>query len=36
MRAPLLLAVLGAALAACGGSVTGGGANPAAPMGMSR
>src|SRR5437764_14945794 len=29
MRTPLLLAVLGAALAACGGSVTGGGANPA-------
>ena len=29
MRTPLLLAVLGAALAACGGTVTGGGANPA-------
>src|SRR2546429_9817717 len=29
MRTPLLLAVLGAALVACGGSVTGGGANPA-------
>src|SRR2546421_4291614 len=28
MRTPLLLAVLGAALAACGGTVTGGGANP--------
>src|SRR2546423_843528 len=28
MRIPLLLAVLGAALAACGGSVTGGGAKP--------
>src|SRR5216110_167449 len=29
MRTPLLLAVLGTALAACGGAVTGGGANPA-------
>src|SRR5437016_14397777 len=29
MRTPLLLAILGAALAACGDSVTGGGANPA-------
>src|SRR5205085_2565212 len=29
MRTPLLLAVLVAALAACGGAVTGGGANPA-------
>src|SRR5256714_7997555 len=29
MRTPLLLAVLGAALAACGDTVTGGGADPA-------
>src|SRR2546427_9324063 len=29
MRTTLLLGVLGAALAACGGTVTGGGANPA-------
>src|SRR2546430_3232223 len=29
MRPTLLLGVLGAALAACGGTVTGGGANPA-------